>query len=140
MVASQFQKNKIDLVMELQDDLPELRLDVDKIKQVLLNLLINSSHAIHKDGTITIRSSLNRVSDSCIVVVEDTGKGIPEDKIAKIFDPFFTTKPPGEGTGLGLSVSYGIVKDHNGDIRAESKAGKSTKFIISLPVVETEHE
>lgn len=140
MVASQFQKNKIDLVTDLQEDLPELRLDADKVKQVILNLLINSSHAIYKDGNITIRSSFNKTSGSCIVVVEDTGAGIPEEKIAKIFDPFFTTKPPGEGTGLGLSVSYGIIKDHNGDIRVESKIGQPTKFIISLPVVEAEHE
>jgi signal transduction histidine kinase len=67
-------------------------------------------------------------------VVEDTGSGIPAEIIKKIFDPFFTTKPTGEGTGLGLSVSYGIIKDHHGEIEVQSTPGKGSTFTITFPV------
>ncbi len=140
MVSSQFQKNKIVIDMQLEQDLPEMLLDIEKIKQVILNLLINSSHAVQDKGSIIISSNHDKTSGTCTVSIDDNGAGIPQDKLANIFDPFFTTKPPGQGTGLGLSVSYGIIKDHNGEIRAESEPGQNTRFIITLPVLETEYE
>ncbi|MGB5245869.1 MAG: ATP-binding protein, partial [Woeseia sp.] len=69
-----------------------------------------------------------------VVEVEDNGPGIPEEIRAKIFEPFFTTKPAGQGTGLGLSVTYGIIKDHGGDIRVEEAQGGGTRFVVTLPV------
>lgn len=140
MVSSQFQKGKIAIDIQLQNDLPEILLDVEKIKQVILNLLINSSHAIQDKGKIAISSRYDEISNNCTVIIEDNGAGIPQEKLANIFDPFFTTKPPGQGTGLGLSVSYGIIKDHNGEIKAESEPEKNTRFIITLPVLENDNE
>jgi signal transduction histidine kinase len=140
MVTPQFLKNHIEIVVKIDDELPLLYLDIDKIKQVILNLLINSSHAIGESGSIIISAAHDIKKSCCQIMIEDTGQGIPEEKIAKIFDPFFTTKPAGKGTGLGLSVSYGIINDHNGDIRAESEPGKNTCFIITLPTAEVTHE
>ena len=124
MISPQLQKNNIELNLHLDENIPQLHIDVDKIKQVLLNMLINSSHAIKSDGTIDISTHFDSAYSNCTIIINDTGKGIPDDIIDKIFDPFFTTKSPGEGTGLGLSVSYGIIKDHNGEIRAESEIGE----------------
>lgn len=140
MVSSQFTKNRITIELELGKYIPEVFLDGEKIKQVVLNLLINSFHAIDDTGTIILSSSYDSDAENCQIIVEDNGPGIEEDKLAKIFDPFFTTKPPGQGTGLGLSVSYGIIKDHNGEIRVESEPGKNTRFIITLPATESDDE
>ena len=134
MVQSQFRKQQIDIEMHLGKNIPIVTIDADKIKQVILNMLINSAQAIVEDGTITLHSQYEENSHIVGIIVEDNGPGIPSDVIDKIFDPFFTTKPPGKGTGLGLSVSYGIIRDHNGDITVESLPEKPTRFVISLPV------
>ncbi len=140
MVSPQFKKSAITITSRYDETLPLVYLDADKIKQVILNLLINSSHSIEKEGSITISTGLDTLGKHCTITIEDSGAGISEDKIGKIFDPFFTTKPPGKGTGLGLSVSYGIIKDHKGDIRAESLPNQPTRFIISLPISEVSNE
>jgi PAS domain S-box-containing protein len=134
MVRRQFMKKRIDFVMELAPDLPELLIDRDRMRQVFLNLLMNSSQAIAESGVIRLQSSHLPPEGKVRVVVEDNGEGIEAEVLAKIFDPFFTTKPQGTGTGLGLSVSYGIIRDHDGDIRAESRRGEFSRFIITLPV------
>jgi two-component system, NtrC family, sensor kinase len=133
MVGSQFRKQLIDIEIHLAENLPEITVDTHKIKQVIINLLLNSSQAIGEKGTITIRSIYEPDSRKVKIIVEDSGPGIPADILVKIFDPFFTTKPPGQGTGLGLSVSYGIIQDHDGEITAESLPGQPTQFVISLP-------
>lgn len=133
MVGSQFRKQLIDIEMQLGQDIPEITLDANKIKQVIINLLINSSQAIGENGTIAIRSLYENENRTVKIIVEDSGPGIPIDILDKIFDPFFTTKPPGQGTGLGLSVSYGIIQDHDGEITAKSLPGQPTQFVISLP-------
>ena len=133
MVRPQFSKNQITIDLDLDQHLPSLLLDRDRIRQVFLNLLMNAAHAIHDHGTITITSTYIEDEQLIRITVEDTGAGIEPDILPKIFDPFFTTKPPGSGTGLGLSVSYGIISDHDGNIQAESKPGTWTRFIISLP-------
>jgi signal transduction histidine kinase len=103
-----------------------------QIDQVFLNLLANSGQAIAGEGTITIET---RAEDGqAVVVIADTGPGIPADVISKVFDPFFTTKPVGEGTGLGLSISYEIVKKHGGELRAESPPGGGAVFTLRLPI------
>lgn len=134
MVGSQFRKQRIRVETFLDDAIPPLVLDKDKIKQVILNILLNSAQAIEEGGTITVSSRFSEEQQSATLIIEDDGPGIPAEIINHIFDPFFTSKPPGKGTGLGLSVSYGIIRDHNGEISAESSPGKPTRFVIALPV------
>ena len=111
-----------------------MELDAKKIKQVVINLLMNAKHAIDGKGDIKITTGLNRDADHLLVKVTDNGHGIEINNLSRIFDPFFTTKPTGEGTGLGLSVSYGIIKNHGGDIAVESEIGKGSTFTMTLPV------
>jgi PAS domain S-box-containing protein len=115
--------------------LPRLVLDEKKIKQVFINLIMNAKHAVNDKGVIQIMTRFDRKSGQVQLEVSDNGSGIDSRNVKKIFDPFFTTKPTGEGTGLGLSVSYGIVKNHGGDIRVHSTVGKGTTFTIALPAV-----
>ncbi|WP_460090567.1 sensor histidine kinase [Pseudomonas sp. H3_B03] len=98
-----------------------------------MNLIVNAAQAIGPErGTITLR---NGVGDETVwIEVADNGSGIPPETLQKIFDPFFTTKPIGQGTGLGLSLSYGIVKKHNGEITVRSEVGVGTTFRVELPV------
>jgi signal transduction histidine kinase len=110
-----------------------MELDIDRFKQVILNLLLNSAQAIEKEGRIIISTGYDEQTGEVVIIVADNGCGIPPELYDKIFDPFFTTKAPGKGTGLGLSVSYGIIHDHGGEIRVES-SGEMTRFIITLPV------
>ncbi len=133
MVSSQLRKQQITIEMRLDQSIPLTVVDADKIKQVILNMLINSAQAIIETGKIVICSQYDSTSYRAKIIIEDNGAGIPADVLDKIFDPFFTTKSPGKGTGLGLSVSYGIIRDHRGEITAESLPGKSTRFVISLP-------
>ncbi len=125
-------KYKADVVKDY-GPIPEVECLPSQINQVIMNLVVNASHAIGSErGTITIRTWL---LDECVhVEVSDTGSGIPKDVMSRIFDPFFTTKPIGKGTGLGLSLSYGIVKKHNGQIQVTSEPGKGSCFTVSLPV------
>lgn len=102
-----------------------------QLNQVFLNLLVNAGQAIDAHGTIILRT---RQDDKNVwVEIEDNGKGIPTENLDRIFDPFFTTKPIGTGTGLGLSLSYGIVKKHGGRLEVESQVGKGTLFRVVLP-------
>jgi signal transduction histidine kinase len=116
-------------------DLPPVECIRSQIDQVLLNLLANAAQAIPGQGAITIET--RRDDDVALLVVSDTGPGIPPDVIGRIFDPFFTTKPVGEGTGLGLSISYQIIKKHGGDIRADSPPDGGAVFTVRLPLART---
>jgi len=116
-------------------NVPPVKCNSQKIGQVFINLLINAVQAIEGDGEIKIRSYLE--DNYVCVAISDTGKGIPKDNLQKVFDPFFTTKPVGHGTGLGLSVSYEIVKAQGGEIRVQSAAGKGTTFTVMLPISES---
>jgi signal transduction histidine kinase len=124
----------IQIETDFADALPPARMDEKKIKQVLINLLMNAIHAVDGTGTIRIRTGLNQTTKRISVEVSDTGHGIEKEDLPKIFDPFFTTKPTGEGTGLGLSVSYGIIKGHGGNISVKSTPGHGAAFTLSLPV------
>ncbi|HKK91425.1 MAG TPA: ATP-binding protein [Desulfobacteraceae bacterium] len=108
-----------------------------ELSQVMVNLLINACHAAQGTGhiNITTRKTLEK---KVLILVKDDGKGIEKKNLSRIFDPFFTTKPVGQGTGLGLSVGYGIIQQHGGDIRVRSHRGKGTVFTISLPVHDPE--
>ncbi len=115
-------------------DLPPLECDPGKISQVVMNLLVNACHAITGQGDIWVRTL--RKNGLAVIEIEDNGSGIASKHMGKIFEPFFTTKPVGKGTGLGLSISYGIIQQHKGSIRAESSAGRGSKFIVELPLRE----
>lgn len=136
MVMPQMNKHRIAIHTDLAPDLPMLNLDLDKIKQVFVNLLMNAQQAIGNNGEIRISSS-SQGNGWQQVTIRDNGKGIPPNLLEKIFDPFFSTKPAGEGTGLGLSVSYGIIKDHRGEILVRSEPGQWTEFTILLPASDT---
>ena len=136
--------HNIEIILDLDRDLPLVWVEPDLIEQVIMNMIVNAQHAIEEDGTITIqcRQSLEpRVPDlgmEPVPMVEisiiDTGCGIPEEDLQRIFDPFFSSKEVGKGTGLGLSVSHGIVRAHGGCIEVESTVGQGTTFRICFPL------
>lgn len=121
----------IQLVKEIEDNIPEFRVNQDKIQQVFLNLIINALDAMPDGGML--RVAMKRLDSQVEIIFNDSGIGIEPDVIDKIFDPFFTTKSPGRGTGLGLSICYGIIREHNGTITVKSKKGEGTTFTIRLP-------
>ncbi len=128
----------IDIKKDYDPSLPEMHLDEKKIKQVLMNLIMNAKHAIGERGTLSLSTGFNSSDHQIFVEVADTGYGIEKKNLVRVFDPFFTTKSTGEGTGLGLSVSYGIIKNHGGEIQVKSEIGKGSAFKILLPLTQTE--
>lgn len=123
-------KYKAEVVKEY-GGIPEVECIPSQLNQVFMNLLINAVQAIEEHGSITIRTG--QEGDNVWVEVEDTGNGIKPENLDRIFDPFFTTKPVGSGTGLGLSLSYGIVQKHDGWIEVKSELGKGSVFRVVLP-------
>jgi len=113
-------------------DTPLIECSPQRLGQVFINLIVNALQAMEGTGTIAIKTY--KQGEFVYVDVRDTGKGIPQENLSKIFDPFFTTKPVGQGTGLGLSVSYEIIKKHNGDMTVRSNPGEGTTFTIMLPI------
>lgn len=130
--------DRIEIQRDYDPTVPQMRLDEKKMKQVFMNLVMNALHAVGDQGRIGIETEYAPDRGQVDVRISDTGHGIEEKDLPKIFDPFFTTKPTGQGTGLGLSVSYGIVKNHGGGITVESQKGTGTTFTITLPVVSQE--
>jgi signal transduction histidine kinase len=126
-------KYKAEVVKEY-GGIPDVECIPSQLNQVFMNLLINSAQAIEKRGRITIRTG--QEEQKVWVEIQDTGRGIQPDHLSRIFDPFFTTKPVGEGTGLGLSLSYGIINKHHGRIEVQSEEGKGTTVRIWLPTTQ----
>jgi len=128
----------IDFVVKLNADVPRLPLITDQVEQVFVNILLNAVDAVNEAGKpddekhIIVESSVS--NDEVCFTISDTGTGIADDNQSKIFEPFFTTKKPGKGTGLGLWVSYGIIKSFQGDIKVSSKIGEGTTFTITIPI------
>ncbi|MCJ7539490.1 MAG: ATP-binding protein [Desulfobacterales bacterium] len=134
LVSNELQLHHIKFSKETRGALPRTRVDRSGIQQVLLNLFINSIQAMPKGGVLKVITRLHDTLKEVRMDVEDTGEGIPADQLSNIFDPFFTTKKEGEGTGLGLSVSYSIIKKHAGRIEVKSTPGQGTCFSIFLPI------
>lgn len=124
----------IELALRLGENLPAAYADPAQVGQVVMNMLLNAIHAITPPGRIELSTALR--AGQLEIVFSDTGAGIPEENLHKIFDPFFTTKDASKGSGLGLAVSYGIIKKHGGDIEVASAVGKGTTFTVRLPVYE----
>ncbi|MBT8091970.1 MAG: HAMP domain-containing protein [Gammaproteobacteria bacterium] len=134
IVDHQLSINNVKITRELDPKLPEIQASPNQLQQVIMNFAINAQQAMGEDGgSLTIRTHSDN-EGGIVVEVEDDGPGIPKEIRANIFEPFFTTKPAGQGTGLGLSVTYGIVRDHGGNIRIEDPPGGGTRFIVTLPI------
>ena len=123
-------------VIKEYDDIPLIACSPSQINQVFLNILTNAAQAIEEKGTIRIKSYHD--DDNVYISIRDSGKGISEEHLAKIFDPFFTTKPVGQGSGMGLSISFKIIEQHNGRIDVASTPGEGTEFTIQLPIGQSE--
>ena len=130
-------KNRIELKREY-GDIPQVRCYPGQLNQVFLNLLMNACDALEGGGRVTIRTGPGDLGVR--LEFEDDGPGIPEEVLSRIFDPFFTTKPVGVGTGLGLSLSHGIIENHGGRFTAESTPGQGATFRIDLPLDATPAE
>jgi PAS domain S-box-containing protein len=133
MVGHQFRQH-CTIELDLDPSVPDLELDVDKMRQVYLNLLMNARQALRGSGVIRISTRYRKEAGQVQLIFWDNGAGIAPEIRGKIFDPFFSTKKTGEGTGLGLSVSYGIIREHGGDIQVDSEPGHWTRFTITLPL------
>ncbi|MBQ9246645.1 HAMP domain-containing protein [bacterium] len=128
-------KNKAEIHKEYTDSsIPAVEAFGGQLNQVFMNILDNAVGAIEEHGDIWIRMNKDETGKKVIVEIEDNGKGMDSETMDKVFNPFFTTKPVGQGTGLGMSISYKIIKNHQGDIRVESTPGKGSKFIVTLPI------
>ena len=137
LLEHQFKTTKIQVQDELAGHLPHINGNAGRLQQVFLNLFLNARDAMPSGGTLRVATSNG---EGVSVVVSDTGSGIAQEHIQRIYDPFFTTKAaPREGqetrgTGLGLSVTYGIIQEHAGKIRVESRPGSGTTFYVDFPM------
>jgi C4-dicarboxylate-specific signal transduction histidine kinase len=131
LLAQNLRERQIALDIVLEPKLPLVGISTDLLKQVILNMVRNAEDAMPQGGELRIRTA--RKGQMVEVSVTDTGCGIAEEHLGRLFDPFFTTKVQERGLGLGLSVSYGIIKGANGDIAVESEVGKGSTFRVSLP-------
>lgn len=125
-------ERRIEVVLDLEDELPTVLAESARIEQVLLNLVNNAIDAMPQGGRMTFASK--RSGARVAVSVADTGSGIDPKILDRIFDPFYTTKDPGQGTGLGLTVSFAIVEQHGGVIEADSVPGEGSRFTLLLPI------
>jgi len=139
LIAYQLEKDKIRVVTEF-GPCPAVLVDENQVQQVMLNLVQNAHQAMAKHrGPRILNVRIRATGTHAITEVLDTGPGIPPEVLPRIFDPFFTTKPPGEGSGLGLSVSYGIVTEHGGRLRGDNRPEGGAIFAVELPVGDVGH-
>jgi len=136
LVGYELKLDKVDIIKDIDKDLPTIAGDKKQLQEVFFNLIRNAAQAIEERGKITIRAKQHE--RKILVEIEDTGHGIPEDKIDQIFNPFFTTKEPGKGTGLGLFIVRQVVERNKGRISVKSKVGEGTTFMLEFPVAAKE--
>jgi signal transduction histidine kinase len=132
IVDNEFHLRHVAKEVHLAKDIQKTMLDDNQIEQVLINLLLNAMQAVEENGVVTVKSAVDLEKKRIRIEITDNGCGIAAKDIKKIFDPFYSTKI--KGTGLGLAVSYGIVENHQGDIRAFSIPGEMTRFTVELPI------
>jgi two-component system NtrC family sensor kinase len=132
LVENQALFQNITIDKDFPEEFPLVPVDIQKIKHVFMNIILNAADAMDGKGNLSLSCWIAPKKDRVFVEITDTGPGIPDEILLKIFDPFFTTKEQGKGTGLGLSLAYRIVEDHGGKIYAESTVGLGTAFIIEL--------
>jgi len=135
LAKNQIKLSKIKLEMKIEENLPPLYGDLEQLKQVFLNIILNAIDAMPNGGVINIRVDTEKDTGFMSIRISDTGDGIPPHILGSIFNPFFTTKQTGKGTGLGLAVSRGIIEKHGGDIDVQSKYGEGATFNVHLPIV-----
>jgi signal transduction histidine kinase len=133
IVENEFRLKHVQIQKNLSENITQTLLDENQILQVFINILLNALEAVEENGTVTVLSRMDKKRRKITIEVEDNGSGIAPDNIQKIFDPFFSTKT--SGTGLGLAVSYGIIQNHEGDIRAYSELGKGARFVVEVPIL-----
>jgi two-component system NtrC family sensor kinase len=136
LMSNEINLNNVQLELDLGDNLPRIRGSQHDLQQVFLNLFLNAIQAMPDGGMLKVSSCAE--DKSLVIKVQDTGIGIPQENLERILEPFYTTKQMGEGTGLGLSVTYGIIKKHHGSINVESEVGKGSVFSIMLPIADSE--
>ena len=132
LMDHQLRKSQIEVKVDLDASLPPTLANGGKLQQVFMNLILNARDAMPRGGELNI--STYQEGSQLVVKVQDSGFGISEENVKRIYDPFFTTKKAGEGSGLGLSVSYGIIQEHSGRINVDSRAGQGTTFRLHLPL------
>jgi two-component system NtrC family sensor kinase len=136
LFEGQFLFQNVQIVRGYSAALPPIQGDQAQLQQVFMNIILNAVDAMSGKGTLSLTTKANQEEETVEIAVSDTGCGIAPENMERIFDPFFTTKGVGHGTGLGLSVSYGIVQSHNGDITVSNNPGGGATFTVSLPVKE----
>ncbi|MBI2646073.1 MAG: response regulator [Deltaproteobacteria bacterium] len=129
----------IHIVKHLAEPLPKIKANPNELQQVFFNLLLNALQAMPEGGNLSITTQYDPQKSAVQIKIKDTGIGIPKENISKIFDPFYSTKEKTHGTGLGLTVSYGIIKDHQGKIEVQSQLKKGSLFKVTLPIQEKTH-
>lgn len=134
MVENQAVFHDVKITRVFSFTLPRVMIDGAQMQQVFTNIILNAAEAMNGRGKLTVVSRVGPGGDFVEIEFTDTGCGIPQENLHRLFDPFFTTKEAGQGTGLGLAVSYGIVMKHKGNIDVRSEPGRETTFIVSLPV------
>jgi signal transduction histidine kinase len=137
LIGNQLRVNNIKLNQDFPKKIYFVSANRSKLEQVLVSIINNAIHAMKNKGALTVTVMPDDEEENILIKINDTGRGIPAEDIKNIFEPFFTTKPPGEGTGLGLSVSHTLIKEHHGEIEVESSEGEGTTFTVSLPVHST---
>lgn len=131
--------HNVQIITHLDNDLPSIVIDPSQVQRVFINMIVNAAEAMNGNGQLIMTTRRDQIKGCIEIVFSDNGMGISEENLEKIFDPFFTTKETGHGVGLGLAISYGIIKEHRGTISVESEVGKGTTFIIRLPVTTTQN-
>jgi signal transduction histidine kinase len=134
LLRQRLEVGQIEIREDYAPDLPQMLIDANRMRQVFANLLTNAQQAMPQGGVLQVSSRW--LEEGIAVQITDSGEGIPEEHLDRIFEPFFTTRPVGEGTGLGLSVSLGIVQAHGGRIEVESQPGQGSTFVVWLPIGE----